>query len=83
MVFKKIAILIKNQKDINIKELFTDNGTEYINKLLYEFTTKNGIIYSTSSAYIKEPISLIKRINLILINKVRVMLLYSKLLSYL
>jgi len=67
LVFKKIAILIKNQTGVNIKELFTDNGTEYINKILNEFTTKRGIIHSTSSAYTKEPNGLIERINLTLI----------------
>ena len=83
MVFKKIAILIKNQKNINIKELFTNNDTEYINKLLYKFTTKNSIIYLTSPAYTKKPNGLIEQINVTLINKVRAILLYSKLLSYL
>jgi len=83
LVFKKIAILIKNQTGINIKELFTDNSTKYINKILNEFTTKKNIIHSTSPIYTKEPNNLIERINLTLINKIRTILINSKLPSYL
>jgi hypothetical protein len=53
---------------MNIKQLFTNNDKEYINKAIINITNKYSITYNTSPTYIKEPNSLIEYINLTLLN---------------
>ena len=83
IVFKQFRPLIKNQTNNNIKELFTDNGKEYINKTFKIYIDAYSIIHRKTPIYTKEPNGLIERINLTLLNKVRAMLLYSGLPNYL
>lgn len=82
-IFNCIKNNIENQKDIKIKELFTDNGKEYINNRFKVYLNKYGIIHRKTPIYTKEPNGLIERINLTLLNKVRAMLIYSKAPLYL
>jgi hypothetical protein len=67
--------LVKNQLNKKIKEIFTDNGTKYVNDNFYILLGRYGIIHRTTPIYTKELNSLIERINLILINKVRCLLI--------
>ena len=71
------AIVENNKNKRKIKELFSDNGAEYVNKQFEIALTKYGIIHSTTPAYTKEPNGLIERINLTLFNKVRSLLIQS------
>jgi hypothetical protein len=73
--FIKLKNQIKNNKNRHIKEFFIDNRKEYINKKLKIISIKYNIIYKLSPIYTKEPNSLIKRINLTLLNKVRSILI--------
>jgi transposase InsO family protein len=70
--------LSENQTKNTIKEIFTDNGKEYINNEFAIYIRKYGIIYRNTPIYTKELNSLIERINLILLNKLRSLLIYSK-----
>ena len=78
--FKNKVELQKNKK---IKELFTDNGGEFINSNFNNLLNKNGIIHSTTPPYTKEPNGAIERINLTILNKVRALLYNSKAPKYL
>ena len=77
------AIVENNKEKRKIRELFSDNGGEYINKQFENSLTKNGIIHRTTPAYTKEPNGLIERINLTLFNKVRSFLIQSNTPHYL
>jgi transposase InsO family protein len=68
----------ENQTNITIKEIFTDNGKEYINSDFAIYIRKYGIIHRKTPIYTKEPNGLIERINLTLLNKLRSLLIYSK-----
>ena len=75
--------LSENQINNTIKEIFTDNGKEYINNEFAIYIRKYGIIHRNTPIYTKEPNGLIERINLILLNKLRSLLIYSKVNQYL
>jgi transposase InsO family protein len=68
----------KNQTNTTIKEIFTDNSKEYINNDFAIYIRKYSIIHRKTPIYTKEPNSLIERINLTLLNKLRSLLIYSK-----
>lgn len=72
-----------NPNNKRIRELFTDNGGEYINKRFRVSLNQYGITHYTAPPYTKEPNRLIERINLILLNKVRAMLIQANLPKYL
>jgi hypothetical protein len=69
--------LVENQLNKKIKEIFTDNGKEYVNDNFHILLGRYGIIHRTTPIYTKELNSLIERINLTLINKVRCLLIQS------
>ena len=70
--------LSENQTQNTIKEIFTDNGKEYINNEFAIYIRKYGIIHRNTPIYTKEPNGLIERINLTLLNKLRSLLIYAK-----
>ena len=72
-----------NKNGKRIREFFSDNGGEYINKHFKITFNKHGIIHNTTPAYTKEPNGLIERINLTLMNKVRAFLIASNAPRYL
>ena len=76
--FENIKNIIKNQNNITIKEFFSNNGKEYINKDFELLFNKFGIIHLQTPVYIKEPNGLIERINLTLMNKVKYFLFLSE-----
>jgi transposase InsO family protein len=63
----------KNKK--RIREFFSDNRPEYTNKYFQKALNNYGIIHNTTPIYTKEPNSLIERINLTLLSKVRSLLI--------
>lgn len=75
--FENFKAIIENTNNNTIKEFFTDNGKEYINKRFKISLNKYGIIHNTTPAYTKEPNGLIERINLTILNKVRSFLIAS------
>jgi hypothetical protein len=81
--FEDFKAIVENAKGKRIKEFFTDNGTEYINKEFEFALTKYGISHKLPPSYTKEPNGLIERINLTLFNKVRSMLIQSNSPNYL
>ena len=81
--FELYRAMMENQYNSNIKEFFTDNGKEYINKRFAMALQKRGIKHFTTPIYTKEPNGLIERLNLTLLNKVRSLLYQSNNPSYL
>ncbi|KAH9648039.1 Integrase catalytic domain-containing protein [Citrus sinensis] len=64
---------------LKVKTLRTDNGLEYCNKLFEEFCEKNSIQRHKTVTYTPQQNGLAERINRTLVEKVRCMLIYSKL----
>ncbi|GJY05575.1 putative ribonuclease H-like domain-containing protein [Tanacetum coccineum] len=61
----------------------TDNGTEFVNKILREYYEKVGISHETSVAHSLQQNGVVKRRNRTLIEAVRTMLIYAKALLFL
>ena len=68
----------ENQTNTTIKEIFTDNGKEYVNNEFAIYIRRYSIIYRNTPLYTKESNGLIERINLTLLNKLRSLLIYLK-----
>ncbi|KAH9779695.1 Integrase catalytic domain-containing protein [Citrus sinensis] len=77
--FKRWKIFVENQTGLKVKTLRTDNGLEYCNKLFEEFCEKNGIQRHKIVTYIPQQNSLAEKMNRTLVEKVKCMLIYSKL----
>ena len=77
--FKNWKTFVENQTDLKVKALRTDNGLEYCNKLFEEFCKKNGIQRHKTVTYTSQQNGLAERMNMTLVEKVRCMLIYSKL----
>ncbi|GJR47805.1 retrovirus-related pol polyprotein from transposon TNT 1-94 [Tanacetum coccineum] len=65
---------VKNQNDIKVKQLKTDNGTEFRNIILVNFCDEKGISQKCSSPYTPEQNGVAERKNRTLIEAVRTML---------
>ncbi|GJR52825.1 retrovirus-related pol polyprotein from transposon TNT 1-94 [Tanacetum coccineum] len=65
---------VKNQNDINVKQLITNNGTEFKNSILVKFSDEKGISQKISSLYIPEQNGVAERKNITLIEAARTML---------
>ena len=46
--FKKFYALVKNQFNVQIQAIRTDNGTEYVNNIFGAFMSEQGILHQTS-----------------------------------
>ncbi|GKC19822.1 retrovirus-related pol polyprotein from transposon TNT 1-94, partial [Tanacetum coccineum] len=68
---------VKNQNDIKVKQLITNNGTEFRNSILVNFCDEKGISRNFSSPYTPEQNGVAKMKNRTLIEGVRTMLLGS------
>lgn len=73
----------KAQARGDIRELVSDNGTEFVNQRFELRLSEWGIAHYKTPAYTKESNGLIERLNLTLINKVRSLLLDANLPDYL
>lgn len=71
--------LTENQTGCKIKTIRSDNGTEYVNKEFETFCGKNGILHQRSAPYTPQQNGLAERMNRTLLDRVRCMLLDSKL----
>ncbi|GKD62607.1 retrovirus-related pol polyprotein from transposon TNT 1-94 [Tanacetum coccineum] len=65
---------VENQNDIKVKQLRTDNGTEFRNNILVNFCDENGISQNFSSPYTPEQNGVAERKNRTLIEAARTML---------
>lgn len=66
-----------------IREVFSDNGSEFVNKRFEARLSEWGIEHKKTPAYTKESNGLIERVNLTLMNKVRSMIMDANLPGYL
>ncbi|GJV69377.1 retrovirus-related pol polyprotein from transposon TNT 1-94 [Tanacetum coccineum] len=65
---------VENQNDIKVKQLRTNNGTEFRNSILINFCDKKGISQKNSSPYTPEQNGVVERKNRTLIEGARTML---------
>ncbi|GKC36609.1 retrovirus-related pol polyprotein from transposon TNT 1-94 [Tanacetum coccineum] len=65
---------VKNQNDIKVKQLRTDNGTKFKNSILVNFYDEKGISQKFSSPYKPEQNGVVERKNRTLIEAARTML---------
>ncbi|GJX85488.1 retrovirus-related pol polyprotein from transposon TNT 1-94, partial [Tanacetum coccineum] len=65
---------VENQNDIKVKQLRTNNGTEFRNNILVKFYDEKGVSQNFSSPYTPEQIGVAKRKNRTLIEAARTML---------
>ncbi|GJZ83141.1 retrovirus-related pol polyprotein from transposon TNT 1-94 [Tanacetum coccineum] len=66
--------MVENQNDVKVKQIRTDNGTEFRNHELESFCDEKGISQNFSSPYTPEQNGLAERKNRTLIEAVRIML---------
>ncbi|GJV89542.1 retrovirus-related pol polyprotein from transposon TNT 1-94 [Tanacetum coccineum] len=69
---------VENQNDIKVKQLRTDNGTEFRNSILINFCDEKGISQNFSSPYTPEQNGVAERNNRTLIEAARTMLSGSR-----
>ncbi|KAH9657209.1 hypothetical protein KPL70_022963 [Citrus sinensis] len=77
--FKNWKTLIETQTNRKVKKLRTDNGLEFCNKRFEEFCSKHGIMRHGTVRYTPQQNGLAERMNRTLVDKVRCMLIHSKL----
>ncbi|GJV27873.1 retrovirus-related pol polyprotein from transposon TNT 1-94 [Tanacetum coccineum] len=65
---------VKNHHDIKVKQLRTDNGTEFRNNILVNFYDEKGIYQNFSSPYTPEQNGVAERKDITLIEAARIML---------
>ncbi|GKB94144.1 retrovirus-related pol polyprotein from transposon TNT 1-94 [Tanacetum coccineum] len=66
--------MVENQNDIKVKQIKTDNGTEFRNSKLESFCDEKGISQNFSSPYTPEQNGIVERNNRTLIEAARTML---------
>lgn len=69
--------LIKTQHNKNVKEVHSDRGSEFINQTLNQFFTTHGIIHTTTTTYKPAHNGKAERMNGILCNAARAMLIHA------
>ncbi|KAH9706111.1 hypothetical protein KPL70_012113 [Citrus sinensis] len=77
--FKRWKVLVENQTNLKVKVLRTDNGLEYCNKLFEDYCEKNGVLRHKTVPYTPQQNGFAERMNRTLIEKVRCLLIHSKL----
>lgn len=77
--FMQFKSFVENQTNKRIKIIRTDNGTEYVNKNFESVCNSNGIKHQKSTAYSPQQNGLSERVNRTLMEKVRCLLIESKL----
>ncbi|GJS22766.1 retrovirus-related pol polyprotein from transposon TNT 1-94 [Tanacetum coccineum] len=70
----KATRMVENQNDVKVKQIRTDNGTEFRNSELESFCNENGISQNFSSPYTPEQNGVAERKNKTLIEASRTML---------
>ncbi|KAH9782190.1 Integrase catalytic domain-containing protein [Citrus sinensis] len=77
--FKEWKALVENQTGKKLKVLKTDNGLEYCNKMFDEFCSREGIARHITVRLTPQHNGLAERMNRTLMEKVRCMMIQSKL----
>ncbi|KAH9682681.1 hypothetical protein KPL71_027445 [Citrus sinensis] len=77
--FKQWKALVETQSGRKIKRLRTDNGLEFCNKQFDDFCKLNGIARHKTVSYTPQQNGLAERMNRTLMDKVRCLLIHSKL----
>lgn len=77
--FKEFKKYVEIQLEYKIKCLRTDNGLEFINKNISDFLKSNGIIHQTTVPHTPQQNGVAERMNRILIEKTKCMLLNAQL----
>ena len=77
--FKNWKTLVETQANRKVRRLRTDNSLEFCNKDFDDFCTKHGIVRHKTVRQTPQQNGLVKRMNMTLIDKVRCMLIHSKL----
>jgi len=57
-----------------IKNFLTDNGTEFVNKTMASYCVESGALHQATNIYTPEENSLVEKMNYVLMNKVRALL---------
>ncbi|GJT33602.1 retrovirus-related pol polyprotein from transposon TNT 1-94 [Tanacetum coccineum] len=71
---RMMVIMVENQNDVKVKQIRTDNGTEFRNSKLESFCNEKGISQNFSSFYTPEQNGVAERKNRTLIEAARTML---------
>ncbi|GKB05820.1 retrovirus-related pol polyprotein from transposon TNT 1-94 [Tanacetum coccineum] len=74
VIVDEYSRMVENQNDVKVKQIRTDNGTEFKNSELERFYVEKGISQNLSSPYTPEQNGVAKRKNITLIEAVRTML---------
>ncbi|GJU28390.1 retrovirus-related pol polyprotein from transposon TNT 1-94 [Tanacetum coccineum] len=82
-VIIKFLKMIQLRLKAPIRQIRTDNGTEFVNQTLREYYEKVGISYETSVARSPQQNGVVERHNYTLIEAARTMLIYAKALLFL
>ncbi|KAH9681219.1 hypothetical protein KPL71_026889 [Citrus sinensis] len=77
--FKRWKVLVENQTNLKVKVLRTDNELEYYNKLFEDYCEKNGVLRHKTVTFTPQQNGLAERMNRTLMEKVRCLLIHSKL----
>lgn len=77
--FMEFKNRVENEKEMKIKVLRSDNGTEYDNNTFANFFRKHGIKYERSCPYTPQQNGLAERTNRTIVEKVRCMLMDANL----
>ncbi|KAI3754638.1 hypothetical protein L1987_54425 [Smallanthus sonchifolius] len=79
LLIKNFIVLVENQRDVKVKAIRCDNGTEFKNAVLNQFCAGKGIARQFSAARTPQQNGVAERKNITLIEATRTMLSESKL----
>ncbi|GJR23816.1 retrovirus-related pol polyprotein from transposon TNT 1-94 [Tanacetum coccineum] len=74
----KFLKMIQVRLKVPVRQIRTDNETEFVNQNLHEYYEKDGISHETSIAHSPQQNSVVERRNCTLIEAARTMLIYAK-----
>ncbi|KAH9678917.1 hypothetical protein KPL71_025907 [Citrus sinensis] len=77
--FKQWKALVETQTGRKVKRLRTDNGLEFCNQLFNDFCAQNGVVRHKTVRHTPQQNGLAERMNRTLMDKVRCLLIHSKL----
>ncbi|KAH9646639.1 hypothetical protein KPL70_024932 [Citrus sinensis] len=77
--FKQWKALVETQTCRKVKRLRTDNGLEFCNQLFNDFCAQNGVVRHKTVRHTPQQNGLAERMNRTLMDKVRCLLIHSKL----
>ncbi|KAK9093080.1 hypothetical protein Syun_027991 [Stephania yunnanensis] len=78
-VIEKFLVFVKNQFQISVKALRTDNGTEFVYKVFAAFFSRLGILHQKSTPYSPQQNGVVERKHMHLLHITRALMFQSKL----